>query len=208
MGASLHKEGVMPTRPMRLRHANGVASIAYTKIPVRRGIGQYIKAANLHASLPLEVSLDSGTNYFTIAATDNSLEVNALFHYMFVRSTVDPTAAVITSGSSETYVISDGFTLTVIVDGGVVQTATFNTADFVAIGVATAAEIALVITDDIDGVTAADVAGDVVITTASLGPSPFSTIEVTGGTANAVLNFSTTAVAGTGIAYSILTGEG
>jgi len=71
---------------MRLRHANGTATAAYTKIAVKRGIGQYAKIANLDAVNSLEVSFDGGTNYFTINATDISLEVNALFHYLFVKS--------------------------------------------------------------------------------------------------------------------------
>ena len=77
----------MPTRPMRMRHVNGTAAAAYTKIAVKRGIGQYAKIANLDGTNSLEVSFDGGTNYFTIMATDTSLEVNALFHYLFVRST-------------------------------------------------------------------------------------------------------------------------
>lgn len=197
----------MPTRPMRLRHLNGVASIAYTKLSVKRGIAQYLKAANLHSSSPLEVSLDGGTNYFTIAATDTSLEANVLFHYLFIRTTVDPVAAVLTSGA-ETYALTDGWTLTVIVDGGSVQTATFNTADFSNIALATALEVAAVINTDITGVTADGSSGSVVLTTDSLGPTTYSDLEVTGGTANGALGFSTTPVAGTGVTYSIVTGEG
>lgn len=113
----------------------------------------------------------------------------------FVAKSLTDTAAVLTSGNAETYALADGQTLTVAVDGGPVQTATFNTADFIAIGAATAAEVALVITTDIVGVTAADVGGSVVITTTALGLS--ASIDVSGGAANAALGFPTTAVVGT-----------
>jgi len=198
----------MPVRPMRMRHLNGVADIDYTKAPVKRGVGQYIRIANLHSSDPLEVSFNGGREYFTINATDPALEVNALFHYLFIRTSTTAVAATITSGNAETYNLSDGQTLTVIVDGGAVQTATFNTADFGDITMATAAEVAAVIETDIAGVTAADIGGSVVITTDSVGPSPYSTLEVTGGTANSELNFSTTVVAGTGVTFSAIIGEG
>jgi len=197
----------MPARPQRPRHLNGVASIAYTKLSVRRGIGQYFRVANLHASSPLDISFDGGTNYFTINATDQSFEMNALFHYLFVRTTVDPVAATLTS-AAETYNLTDGFTLTVIVDGGSVQTATFNTADFSNIALATALEVAAVINTDITGLTADGSSGSVVLTTDSLGPTTYSDLEVTGGTGNAELAFSTTPVVGTGVTYSIITGEG
>ena len=54
----------MPARPQRMRHVNGTAATAYTKIAVKRGIGQYAKIANLDGTNSLEVSFDGGTNYF------------------------------------------------------------------------------------------------------------------------------------------------
>ena len=85
----------MPARPQRMRHVNGTAATAYTKIAVKRGIGQYAKIANLDGTNSLEVSFDGGTNYFTINATDTSLEVNALFHYLFIRSTAGAAYSII-----------------------------------------------------------------------------------------------------------------
>ena len=162
----------------------------------------------------------TATNILTVSATVNAHEG---FKADYVRSTIlnatvagrtflvfdlsdtenlpetgwirlDANSATLTS-AAETYALVDAQTLTVDVDGGGVQTATFNTADFSVIGAATAAEVALVITEDIVGASAADVGGTVVITAKSTGAS--TTLEVTGGTANGVLGFSTTLVAGT-----------
>ena len=113
---------------------------------------------------------------------------------VFIAKSLAPTAAAITSGNAETYALTDGFTLDVAVDGGGVLTATFNTADFGNIALATAAEVAAVITTDITGATAADVGGSVVITSSTTGSS--SNLTVSGGTANTALGFSTTQVNG------------
>jgi hypothetical protein len=104
-------------------------------------------------------------------------------------------AAAIKSANSEPYALVNGQTLTVKVDGGAVQTATFNTGDFVAIGAALAAEIAVVINADITGQLATDAGGKVRIESSN-GDGATSSIEVTGGTANAAIGFSTTEVAG------------
>lgn len=101
--------------------------------------------------------------------------------------TLDKRPSVVQTVNAETYALSDGQTLTVKVDVGAEQTATFNTGDFVDINNATAAEVAAVISTDITGATGGTAAGDVTITS-DAGIS----IEVTGGTANAVLGFPTT----------------
>lgn len=103
-------------------------------------------------------------------------------------------ATAISSGSSETFNLDDAQTLTVKVDGGTVQTATFNTADFVDINAATAAEVAAVINSDISGVSASDEGGYVRITNDS--EASGNSIEVTGGTANTALGFSTDLIQG------------
>lgn len=103
-------------------------------------------------------------------------------------------AAAIKSGNAETYALVDGQTLTVKVDGGSEQTATFNTGDFADIGNATAAEVAAVITTDIVGATANDAGGYVRIESDN-GDGETSSVEVTGGTETA-LGFSTTEAAG------------
>lgn len=102
--------------------------------------------------------------------------------------------AALTSGNAETYALSDGQTLTVKVDDGAEQTATFNTGDFAAIGAALAAEVAAVIATDIAGATAIDAGGSPRIQSDEDGPG--SSIEVTGGTANAALGFATDKVEG------------
>jgi uncharacterized phage protein gp47/JayE len=104
-------------------------------------------------------------------------------------------AAAITSGNAETYTLSNGQTLTVEVDGGAVQTATFETGDFVDIGNALAAEIAAVISADITGATASDENGSVRIVSDNA-DGETSSLEVTGGTANAALGFATDLIAG------------
>jgi len=102
-------------------------------------------------------------------------------------------SASVVNANAETYDLDDGQTLTVKVDDGAVQTATFNTGDFSDIDNATAAEVAAVINTDVTGVTAEAV---------SVGPDTFvniktdsagttSKIEVTGGTANTALGFPT-----------------
>jgi uncharacterized phage protein gp47/JayE len=96
-------------------------------------------------------------------------------------------AAAVKNGSAEPYVLSDGQTLLVKVDGGSIQTATFNTGDFVDIGAATAAEVAAVLNTDITGQAAND-AGGYVRAASDNADGETSTIEVTGGTATA-LNF-------------------
>lgn len=111
-------------------------------------------------------------------------------------------AAAIDAGSSEPYALSDGETLTMKMDDGSVQTATFETADFVAIGAALAAEVAVVIAADITGASSVDANGKPRIESTTDGPG--SSVEVTGGTANAALGFSTTKVEGMNAADATL----
>lgn len=102
--------------------------------------------------------------------------------------------AALDNDNSQPYTLSDGQTLTVKVDDGSVQTATFNTGDFADIANATAAEVAAVIDSDITGASSVAVSGKVRIESDTDGPG--SALEVTGGTANTALGFSTTKVAG------------
>lgn len=111
-------------------------------------------------------------------------------------ATFTGTAGTRTATGTETFALVDGQTLTVSIDGGSVQTITFNTAEFVAIGAATALEVAAVINAEIAGASA-DVSGTSPrITSDTLGTG--SGVNVTGGTANAVLSFTTGNVPGTG----------
>lgn len=91
-------------------------------------------------------------------------------------------------GDAETYVLTDGMTLTLSVDGGADDTATFNTGDFSDIGAATAAEVASVINADITGVTASDASGSIQIVSDTAGTG--GSLRVTGGTALDALGLS------------------
>lgn len=105
--------------------------------------------------------------------------------------------ASVTSSNTETFALTDGWTLTISVDGETAQTATFNTADFSNIALATAAEIAAVINTDVNDVLATDVGGAVVITNTRTVVGGRS-INVTGGTAAATIGFTPGAVNGYG----------
>ena len=148
---------------------------------------------NLAADLVATLSDSSNLPVTGLVHTDISVEYSK-DGGAFTPKSLTPTAATITSGNAETYVLVDGQTLTVAVDGGGAATATFETADFSNIALATAAEVAAVITTDIAGATAADVSGSVVITSDTTGAS--SNLTVTGGTANALLGFDTAQVDG------------
>lgn len=103
---------------------------------------------------------------------------------------LDKRPVTVTSGNTELFALSNGQTLTVKVDGqSAEQTVTFLTGDFVDISNATAAEVASVISTQLSSpsATGGTAAGAVTITSDSGG-----TIQVTGGTANAVLGFPTT----------------
>ena len=101
------------------------------------------------------------------------------------------------AGNSETYVLVDQQTLLVKVDDGDVQTVLFETGDFGDIGNATAAEVAAVIDADLTDASSEDIGGAPVINSDTKGGG--SSIEVTGGTANAALGFPTTKIAGAGL---------
>lgn len=111
--------------------------------------------------------------------------------------TATPAAAAAGRNSvSGPYSLTNGMELLVVVDGLPSQTITFLTADFVNISAATAAEVRDAINYQLVGGRATIAAGAVRIESDTKGTS--STIRVTGGTANAVLQYATTQVAGTG----------
>jgi hypothetical protein len=97
--------------------------------------------------------------------------------------------ATVTAANAEPYALVDGQTLTARVDGqSAAQTVTFNTADFAAIGAATAAEVAAVISTDLSSpsATGGTSGGAPTITSDSSG-----SVRVTGGSANGALGFPT-----------------
>jgi uncharacterized phage protein gp47/JayE len=103
--------------------------------------------------------------------------------------------AAVNSGNPETYNFTGGGqTLLVKVDGGAAQTVTFLIGDFTIPAAATAAEVAARITTDLTGATALDAGGSVRIESDLDGSG--SSLEVTGGTAQAELDFPTDEVKG------------
>lgn len=99
----------------------------------------------------------------------------------------DATQGTVLAGNAETYALADGMTLSVAVDGGGAQVVTFLAVNFDDIAEATAVEVAASITAGLTGATAEDDGGAVRITSDVYGAT--SSVQVTGGTANAVLGF-------------------
>lgn len=98
------------------------------------------------------------------------------------------------SGNLEPFALSNGETLEFEADEGATQTVTFVTGDFAAIGAALATEVADVINDNSTGVEAIAAGGTVFLQSDTDGPG--SSIQVTGGTGNAVLGFDAELAAG------------
>ena len=94
------------------------------------------------------------------------------------------------------FALSNGQTLTLQINGGTTQTFTFLTSNFANIAAATALEVANVINATIVGAIATVVSNQVHIATIQNGTG--ATVNVTGGTANGALAFTTGSVAGTG----------
>jgi len=113
--------------------------------------------------------------------------------------TLTATAAVRENAPAETYALVNGQTLTVKVDReSVAQSIAFLTAEFVNIALATAEEVAAVINAKIVGAHATVTSGGTKVTITSDKKGYASYVEVTGGTANAVLLFNVAEVQGTG----------
>lgn len=118
-------------------------------------------------------------------------------HFLYAAGGRDLHSASVTSAGAEPFALADGLTLTVRVDGGAEQTATFNTAAFLDIANATAAEVTAVLSGAISEPIASpptfDVqAGYLIIRSGSTAAG--NSIKVTGGTANTILGFPTTVV--------------
>lgn len=111
-------------------------------------------------------------------------------------ATFDAAAATVTAGNAPTYALADGQTLTVIVDGGIVQTIEFLAAEVVDIAAVTLEESLAIINAKISGANANDNGGSPRISSDKRGTD--SSIQVTGGTAAAAFGFPGAAVAGTG----------
>ncbi len=113
-------------------------------------------------------------------------------------ATFDAAAAVLTSTNTETYALTDLDEFTFDVNG-VTQTVIFNTAEFVAIGAATALEVAAVINAEATGIQATVVGGAVVITSDRRGTSALlDNFTNVNGTPVTTLGFVAASNAGTG----------
>ena len=113
-----------------------------------------------------------------------------------VTATVTATKAALTAANAGPIVLANNGTLTVKVDGGAVQTVTFVTGAFANITAATSAEIAAAISAGLVGASVDLNGGKVRITSDKAGTG--SSVEVTGGSSNTNIGFSTTPVIGTG----------
>ncbi len=105
--------------------------------------------------------------------------------------------------NAETYNFAGGKILTVKIDGGSVQTITFIDGNFAVPAAATAEEVVAVISSQIVGASASATTSGTKVTITSDKKGTGSHVEVTGGTANAVLAFNTAVVNGTGNVASI-----
>jgi len=104
------------------------------------------------------------------------------------------------SSNPEPYAMTGGGTLTISVDEGTDQTVTFEDADFVAPGAATAEEVAIVINAQLEGGGANifDDGGGVRVEVFSATWGPRGSIQVTGGTFATIIGFDTTIESGAG----------
>jgi hypothetical protein len=107
----------------------------------------------------------------------------------FLADTINILGASVANPSTGPYALVHLQTLTVDVDGGGVQTVTFDAADFADITEATVQEVSTVLSQNLTGANAVPDNNRVLLRSDTLGDD--SSIQVTGGTANAVLNFDT-----------------
>ncbi|MBL4850170.1 MAG: flagellar hook-basal body complex protein [Planctomycetes bacterium] len=106
------------------------------------------------------------------------------------------TRAVLSTAGSEPFALAAGMQFVLKVDGQAPLTVTFNPVDFVAIGAATAAEVAAAINAQAPGVQATDVGGSVELI--SIRPGDTSSLDVDDGAGSPVLalGFGTSLVFG------------
>lgn len=148
--------------------------------------------ANTDAATPAVLTGVNAAPYDAEPGDDISVDVDG---GGAATATLAATAAVNTSGNTENFALTDTNDIQVQIDGGPTQTVVFNSADFTAIGAATAAEVAAVLNAGLTGCSVADVGGAVVITSDSRGTA--SQVAIVGGSDAAVLGFPASVV-GTG----------
>jgi hypothetical protein len=120
-------------------------------------------------------------------AVDGGADMDAVFN---------GSAAAMAAGGAGPYALADGMTLLLRVDNGLEQAVVFSSADFADITNATATEVAAAINAVIVGGRATTPGGIVRLASDTEGTS--SRVQVTGGTANAVLAFPGAASVGGG----------
>jgi hypothetical protein len=142
------------------------------------------------ALVALSASVTSG-NAGTYEVVNGQTVVVVVDANQAVTGTVSAISAAITAGATQGQglVLADGETLTVKIDRWGPQTITFHTSNFADITAATYAEVAAVIAAGLPRTTVDLNGGKVRITSDCKGSG--SKVQVTGGTANAVLEFNT-----------------
>ena len=110
--------------------------------------------------------------------------------------TFNGTAALVEAAGAAPFALADGETLTLEIDEGHEQSVTFASADFADITAATPEEVAAALNAQLDGAKALVTAG--VLGVASDTEGTGSQVQVTGGDANAALDFPAGPVSGTG----------
>jgi uncharacterized phage protein gp47/JayE len=163
-----------------------------TTIPV--GSLVRVGTAGVQFETTEEVENSTGSPQAAVEVAAESVDSGPIVGNAFaIDSIVTPIAgwsakAAIDNTGGDPVELVDNQTLLIVVDDGDEQTVTFDTADFVDIGAATAAEIIDVLNDQLDGATAEAGAGGIHLESDTSGPG--SALQVTGGTANPALGFS------------------
>ena len=112
-------------------------------------------------------------------------------------ATLTALAAILTAINASTYNFSTGGeTLLLSINGGPTQTVTFQPSDFSTPAAGTAEEVAVVINAQTTGLQCSVAATEPILTTDQRGSG--ASVQVSGGTANAILDFPTTLTSGSG----------
>lgn len=106
-------------------------------------------AAANSGNIPATRDAATSLNYPRQGLGVASIGANRASRFLYAVGGKTGSRASVTSTLAQPFALSDGMTLTVIVDGGAEQTATFNTADFIDIAAATAEEVVDVLIADI-----------------------------------------------------------
>ena len=175
--------------------ANRVVHIDAAGVPVSAA-----KAANTYQTAATSPSKATvlGTNAAPFALVNGDTLIGNVEGVGNQTATITAVAALLECANAENYALTNGWDLTLKIDGGAVQTIDFLTAEFVAIGAATAEEVAAVINAKIVGASATVTSAGTKVTITSDKLGTGSHVEITGGTANAAFGFITAIQNGSG----------